>query len=184
MSTSTTLMTAEELLQLPSGQYRYELINGELKTMSPSGHNHGRITVRLTVPLASFVWDNDLGEVFGTETGFKLTTQPDTVLAPDISFIEKSRMERAKSSEGYWEGPPDLAVEFLSPGDRKDQVAKKASQWLSFGAKLVWVVDPRTRTVVVYESGSDVLNVSEGDFLDGGDVVSGFKMAVGKIFDR
>src|SRR4029078_10169133 len=95
MSTPTALMTADELLRLPRGQFRYELINGELKTMSPSGHTHGRIIVRLSSPLAQFVWDNDLGEVFGAETGFKLSSNPDTVLAPDVSFVSKGRVNEA-----------------------------------------------------------------------------------------
>lgn len=60
MNTSTITMTAEELLMLPRGQSRYELVNGELKTMSPSSHEHGRITVRLTAPLAEFIWKNKL----------------------------------------------------------------------------------------------------------------------------
>ena len=62
MSTSTQLMTAEELIRLPRGQYRYELVNGELITMSPAGHNHGRVTLRIASPLSLFVWDQKLGD--------------------------------------------------------------------------------------------------------------------------
>ena len=178
MSTSTTLMTAEKLLQLPRGQYRYELINGELKTMSPSGHNHGRITVRLTVPLANFVWDNELGEVFGAETGFKLTSNPDTVLAPDISFITKARIERGGSSDGYWNGPPI----------RRRGAESKRAQWTGqsegiamvvFRAKQVWVVN-QNRTVVVHElSEKDIIRNRVSD----GGVIAGLSYSVGRIFE-
>ena len=73
MSTSTVLMTAAELLELPRGQYRYELINGELKTISPASHNHGRISMRIGALLAEFVWRNKLGDAYAAETGFLLS---------------------------------------------------------------------------------------------------------------
>ena len=112
MSTiSTQLMTAEELLQLPRGYYRAELVNGVLKTMPLAGFHHGRIAMRLMVPLGRFVWDHDLGEVL--RAGFQLTWNPDTVLGPDVAFISKQRLETAGTVEGYWPGPPDLAVEVL-----------------------------------------------------------------------
>ena len=82
MSTTTQLITAEELLTMPDDGFRYELVEGELRRMSPAGHNHGRIAMRLAIPLGKFIADNNLGAVYAAETGFKLKSNPDTVRAP------------------------------------------------------------------------------------------------------
>jgi Uma2 family endonuclease len=182
MSTTAALMTAEELLRLPRGQFRYELINGELKRMSPTGHELGRITIRLAVPLAQHVRANQLGEVYAAETGFRLTSNPDTVLAPDIAFNYKKRVDEVGASKGYWPGAPDLAVEVLSPGDRPAHVASKVSEWLAAGSKQVWVVSPKLRTITLYRSLTDFTVLSERDTLDGGDLLPGFRLAVAEVF--
>src|SRR5215467_7434551 len=109
-ATSTALMTAEELMQLPEDGFRYELINGELEKMPPPGSPHGRTAFRLSLALGQFIVDHGLGEGF-TEIGFKLTSNPDTVLAPDLAFVSTERFAEGKEREGYWSGPPDLAVE-------------------------------------------------------------------------
>lgn len=100
-ATSTALMTAEELLQLPDDDLRHELINGELITMLLPRLPHGRIEARFGVPLTQFVWDHDLGEVYFGDGGFQLTWNPDTVVGPDISFISKGRLEQAGDVKGY-----------------------------------------------------------------------------------
>ena len=183
MSTSTQLMTAEELLKLPSGQYRYELINGELITMSPAGHDHGRISVRLSSPLAQFVWDNELGEVFSSDTGFQLTSDPDTVLAPDISFVSKERVQKVGRSHGYWPGGPDLAIEVLSPEQGATYIKKRVAQWLSFNTKEVWIIDPRRSTVTVHNAHGIVVTLTIDKFLDGREIVPGFRFPVKKLFE-
>src|ERR1041384_6492321 len=103
-ATSTALMTAEELIQLPRGYFRAELINGELITMPLPGLPHGRIAARISARLTQFVLDHDLGEVYITDVGFQLTWNPDTVVGPDISFISKERLDRAGNVTGYWQG--------------------------------------------------------------------------------
>ena len=175
-------MTAEELLSLPRGQFRYELINGELKKMSPAGHNHGRIAVRLTVPLAVYAREKGLGEVYAAETGFKLSSDPDTVRAPDVAFIRQRRVKEVGETKGYWPGAPDLAVEVLSPDDTVSEVEEKVAEWLEAGAHMVWVVSPKLHTVTVYRSLTDIETLTEKETLDGGNVVPGFQISIAEIF--
>ena len=184
MSTTTQLMTADELLKLPRGRHRYELVKGELITMSPAGHEHGAVIMNLAAPLAMHVKTNKLGTVFGAETGFKLTSHPDTVLAPDIAFIRRERVEQTGLSKGFGTGSPDLAVEVLSPGDREAKLKAKVAEWLANGALAVWVVSPKLRNVTVYRSLTDVTILAEHDELDGQDVVPGFRCRVADIFSE
>ena len=177
-TTQTHLMTAEELLHLDDDSHRHELIKGELLTMASPGYPHGTVTMNLSLLLGNFVKTNNLGRA-NSEMGYKLETNPDTVLAPDISFIARDRM--GSVSEGYRPGPPDLAVEVLSPSDLKTQVADKTSLWLELGAKSVWNVDPRERTVeVIRADGHRKLFHETDELFD--DTVPGFRVRVSEIF--
>ena len=183
MSTTTTqLMTAEELLAMPSDGFRYELIDGELKQMSPAGHNHGRIAARLTVPLGRYVEERGLGEVYAAETGFKLKTNPDHVRAPDVAFIRQERVDEVGVTKGYWPGAPDLAVEVVSPGDTVAEVEDKVAEWLEYGTRLVWVISAKLHTVTAYQSLTDITTLTEKDMLDGGDVIPGFQYPIANLF--
>jgi len=179
MSTTTHLMTAEELFNLPDDSHRHELIKGELLTMSPAGYEHGAVTMNLSILLGVHVKANNLGVVFAAETGFKLESNPDTVLAPDIAFIARDRV--GTRSQFYRSGPPDLAVEVLSPSDRKTKVEQKAAMWLDLGIKAVWLVNPKRRTVeVIHASGDRWLFHESDELVD--ETVPGFRVAVSEIF--
>ncbi|MDQ3817352.1 MAG: Uma2 family endonuclease [Acidobacteriota bacterium] len=182
MTTTTQLMTADELLRLPRGRFRYELVKGELITMSPAGSEHGAIVVNLTLLLGQHVKANKLGIVFGAETGFKIAENPDTVLAPDVAFISIGRIPASGIPKEYWRGAPDLAVEVLSPGDAARKVDEKVRRWLSAGAKLVWTVNPRQKSVTIHRAAKDALTLSEDDELSGEDVVPGFQCRLPEIF--
>jgi Uma2 family endonuclease len=182
MSTPTQTMTAEQLLKLPRGEFRYELVKGELRTMSPAGEEHGAVIMNLAAPLAMYIKANNLGVTYGAETGFKIARDPDTVLAPDIAFIRRERIEQVGIQKKFREGAPDLAVEVLSPGDTYEEVSAKVEEWLAAGALAVWVVSPKRRNVTVYRSMTDVETLGEADELDGGEVVPGFRCRVAEIF--
>lgn len=177
-----SLLTAEELLELSSDEYKYELVEGELIRMAPTGGEHGVLTIRLGRLLDEYVETHALGIVCGAETGFVLRRTPDTVRAPDVSFIAKDRIPASGVPKTYWPFAPDLAVEVVSPSDRFDEVHTKVAEYFSAGARLVWVVNPSTRTVFAYRSPHDVQALSENDELKGEDVLPGFHCPVKRIF--
>jgi Uma2 family endonuclease len=179
MSTITHLMTAEELGNLADESLRHELIKGELLTMPLPKYEHMRVATNLTMILGQHVKANQLGDVYG-EGGFKLESDPDTVLGPDVSFVAKDRI--GLSPEGYHSGPPNLAVEVLSPSDRKGKVEHKLSLWLEFGARSVWLVNPRRRTIEVISATGERRLFNETDELFD-DTVPGFRVTVSKIFE-
>ena len=182
MSTTTQVMTAEELLKLPRGQFRYELVKGELIKMPPAGFDHGVVIMNLGAPLTQHVKTNQLGVVCGAETGFVIERDPDTVRAPDIAFVRRERLPQTGRPKAFWPGAPDLAVEVVSPGDTFEEVEEKVAEWLSAGARLVWVVNPKRRTVTVYRSLTEAAILTENDELDGQEIVPGFRCRVAELF--
>lgn len=182
MSTTLQQVTADELFAMPKDGFRYELVKGELRKMSPAGSEHGAIIVNLTVLLAQHIKANHLGVCFGAETGFKIASDPDTVRAPDVAFVSRERVPESGIPKKFWPGAPDLTVEVISPGDTLEEVEEKGEDWLSAGARGVWVVSPKRRGVTVYRSMADVTRLLEADELEGGDFVPGFRCKLSEIF--
>jgi Uma2 family endonuclease len=87
VTTQVQLTTADELLRYPDDGFRYELVKGELKKMAPAGNEHGSLAALFTGLLVPYVRAQKLGKVYAAETGFKLSSDPDTVRAPDVAFI-------------------------------------------------------------------------------------------------
>ena len=174
--------TASELFEMPDDGFRYELVKGELRRMSPAGGEHGAVVWNLSSLLGPHIKADKLGQGFGAETGFKIAADPDTVRAPDVAFVRRERIPEAGIPKNFWEIAPDLAVEVVSPGDTYDEVDEKVNDWLDAGTRAVWVVNPRKRLVSVYRSVKDVTILTEEDVLDGGDVLPGFSCKVSEIF--
>ena len=182
MATPTlATMTADELLAMPHDGYRFELIKGALHQMAPASSQHGRIALRIGWRLAQFVEREALGETYAAETGFVIDTAPDTVRAPDASFVSKERAALA-SEEGFFPGAPDLAIEVVSPSDRPVEVEDKALDWLRAGTRMVIVIDPFDRAATIYRGRDDIFTLTEGDTIDGGDVVPGWTLPLADVF--
>ena len=175
-----TLLTGEDLLRMPDDGKRYELIRGELIEMTPPGETHGKCAARIGRLVDEFVEENDLGTV-GVESGFYLERNPDTVRGPDVWFISKDRLDPDTEIEGYCEIAPDLAVEIVSPNDTYTEVTEKVEEYLRAGVRLVWVVDPKSRTVTLYPGAH---TIKKENLLTGGEVLPGFSVPISRLFQR
>lgn len=183
MSVATnSLMTADDLFQLADDGYKYELVKGELIRMPPAGAEHGSIATNVGSLLKSHVKAHNLGVVCAADTGFLLSRDPDLVRAPDASFVARERIPPEGIPVGYWPFAPDLAVEVISPNDRFDDVLQKVAEYFAAGTRLVWVVHPKTRTVLVYRSLRDIRSLGTDDELSGEDVLPGFSCRVAELF--
>lgn len=182
MTETKTKMTAEELIALPDDGKRREVVKGELREMPPAGALHGDVAMNLGALLKHYVKANSLGRVPAAETGFILARNPDTIRAPDTAFISKERVPPEGPPDGYWELAPDLAVEVVE-GETAEYAQSRIEPWIEAGVRLVWVVYPKTRSIVAHKSLKDISTLTEEESLSGGEVVPGFECPVAEIFE-
>ena len=174
-------LTAEDLYDLHLEDVRAELVRGDLVCEPPAGFENGVRSAGIGYHLRRFIEDHPIGVVCGAETGFVLFRNPDTVRAPDAAFVTRERAERVADREKYFEGAPDLAAEVVSPGDSRREVAEKVHDYLAAGTRLVWVIDPRRRTVTVHRPGADPRVLRPDGLLEGGDLLPGFSLPVSRL---
>ena len=183
MTTGTRPTTAEQLLHMPDDGFRYELVRGELRKMVPAGQAHGDYVTNVNFSLTGHARANRLGKTYPSDTGFFLAGDPDHVRAPDVAFVTDDRLREIGRSDRFIPGPPDLAVEVISPSDRYTEVDEKTRDYLAAGTLAVVVVDPRRRAVTVHRPGAEPETLGEADVLAVEDVVPGWRMRVGEIFE-
>jgi Uma2 family endonuclease len=188
MFISEKQVTAAGLWQLSHdpayADVRLELSQGELVVMSPAGGEYGVVAGTFFGLIWNFVREHKTGYVTAAETGYILAQTPDgrdTVRAPDVGFVAKDRLPDGLP-QGYIPSAPDLAVEVVSPNDEAEAVQRKVMEYLRHGTRLMWVVYPRTRSVVVHTAEKAITLDIHGT-LDGDDVLPGFHVPVGRIFD-
>lgn len=176
VSTHRTPMTLEEFLE--NDVEGYEYVKGELVPMSPPSMAHGEISSNVHLRLGLHVRENQLGRLYIAETTFQLD---DRLVKPDVAFVSTERLpeNREKGSPI----PPDLAVEVVSPTDKHYDVTEKALAYLKAGTRLVWVIEPVAKTVMVYRSETDFTVLTREDTVTGEDVVEGFTCPVEKLFE-
>jgi Uma2 family endonuclease len=149
--------------------------------MSPVGYYHGRTVMRLGYLLTGHLQNRAVGEVV-TEVGFTLARDPDTVRAPDIAFLRRERIP-PRDARGFFNGPPDLAIEVLSPDDRPGDMRDKVAEYLARGVRLVVVVDPDQRIVTTHRPATPPETLRDAaDALDLDEVIAGFRCPLHEIF--
>lgn len=179
---STSIVTAEELFRFPADGFRYELVKGSLQVMSPAGGRHGRIAIQIAWLLKNHVHKNQSGIVFAAETGFRISRDPDTVLAPDVAYVQRSRYEELEETTSYLPIAPDLVIEVLSPSDRFAAVESKAFAWLDSNSQLVLLVDPENESIHAYRSRKRIEIFEAHETIDCSDAVAEWTLSVADVF--
>jgi Uma2 family endonuclease len=175
-------MTAEEFLAMPDDGQLHELIDGEVVSMPPAGDDH---CVRESVIMgyvAHWVYEHHLGVVHMSNAGFLIRRDPDTVRSPDGAFTQASRRAN-QPVRGYTDTVPDLVLEVVSPSDRKPQVLAKVGDWLEAGVKVVWLLWPDKRVLLVYRDIHQVTVLTAEDTLTCEDLLPGFALPLKRALD-
>jgi Uma2 family endonuclease len=173
-------MTAEEFAArpVPTDGTREELVRGKVVRMPPPQGRHGYISLNIGGEIRTHARKHRLGWAV-VESGVILARGPDTVRGPDVSFYSIER--HPEPPDRYFEIPPDLAVEVLSPDDRRSKVREKIREYIAKGVKLVWLVDPEARTITTYAGSLRGTELDESETIDGGDVLPGFSCPIADL---
>lgn len=174
-------MRGEDLYGLDETHHRYELVRGELVALPYNGWLHSVTNVQLSTRIFEFVDANRLGEAYGANTGFVISRNSDTVLAPDASYVRAQRPV-GLDGDSYIEGAPDLAVETVDGSDLASYMLDKIMIYLEHGTQQVWIVYPGRRLVLVHHPDGISRTYKEHDTIPGGNLLPGFELPVADIF--
>jgi Uma2 family endonuclease len=176
--------TDAEFMALSRDGHRYEIVNGELIDMGNSGAKHGYVCSVLMILLGGYVHIQKLGAMFDSSTAFKMKSG--NKRSPDLSFMAKERLQGLDElPDGFLEGAPDLAVEILSPSNTVEEIHNKLVEYFDNGSRLVWVINPKEKYVLVYRSSQEPDRLLKSiDSLDGEEIVPGFSLAIADLFQK
>jgi Uma2 family endonuclease len=177
-----TLITGEELAAM-GDIGPCELVGGRIVRMSPTGDEHGGIEIALGAAIYEFVRTSKVGKVRVGEVGIYTRRNPDHVRGAHVIFISNERYAN-KTAAPFLEIAPDLVVEVLSPGNTYSEMTEKLREYFAIGVRLVWLVDPVSRSVFAYRALTEVREFALGDDLPGDDVLPGFSVPVARIFEE
>jgi|SRR5579871_4920970 len=184
-------LSVDEFISRYDEQGPFELVDGEIITMSPPISGHSYLGKRLFEAIFRYDPTHKFGEAF-IETTFAMSDDPNWVKGsrvPDVMFIRTERWAKYVSENLEWRKKPlfivpDLVVEIVSPNDRYGEVQKKVAKYLADGVQMAWVMDEDAPAVTVFRAGSNVQTTLTGnDSLDGGDIIPGFSISVASIFE-
>ncbi len=154
-TTLTKLLTAEELHEWANrpenAAKSYELERGEVVEVSRPVERHGAVCANLVRILGNYTFQRRQGYVCANDTGIIWERDPDTVRGPDVILYDKAR-RYADLCPKYSDEAPTLAVEVTSPNDRVGKINLRIAEFLGWGVRVVWLVDPEDRTVTVYRA--------------------------------
>jgi Uma2 family endonuclease len=177
----TRLVTAEDLLRPDSPWRNCELWDGVPRVCEPTGGWSDEVALRVMGPLGAHVRARGLGWVFASSQGFLLARDPDRVLSPDGAYVARARLPTLPY-QGFTPVVPDFALEVRPPTDAWVRTVEKCGIWIAHGAGVVWGIDPRAKSVVIFRPAEDPRLLGPDDVADAAPVLPGFRLPVVDLF--
>lgn len=183
MNPSPGTATERDLLDILDHENRLcELVDGTL-VEKPMGILESYLAVEIIRVLGNFVAEQDLGILTAPDGTLRL--MPGLVRMPDIAFISWKQLPNRKCpNEPIASLIPELAVEVLSESNTRGEMKRKLGEYFSAGTQLAWIVDPIQRAVDVHTAPDRFIRLKEGDVLDGGALLAGFRLPLERLFAR
>jgi len=161
-----------------------EFVGGQI-VEKPVSIESSRIGIRIGRLLGNEADASGDAEVYDSSLGYKVfPDDPDKFRKPDVSAVRADRLAGLDLSDGFMRVPADLVVEVLSPGDLAYDVAAKVDEYLRYNFRIVWVVQPNTRSVNVFRSDGRNALLRGDDVITCEDVLPGFRCQVSEFFKR
>lgn len=180
-STESDLITGEEFYMM-ADIGPAELVEGKVVPITPTGGEHGFVEFfTLGRLLGNFVAEQDIGWLLGGEVGIYTRRDPDTIRGADIVFLSRERAPKGPP-KGYLEVAPELIIEIVSPGNTWTDMRRKIDEYFDAGVDRVWIVEPETKSVLVYKDSTTIEKYEAGDVLAGDGDLEGFEISVDDIF--
>jgi Uma2 family endonuclease len=182
----TSTITTEELFALPDDGIERDLIRGELREYPVTKRNrrHSKVMVAVSRVLLNWVIVKNIGgEVAGGEAGVRLRPDPETTVGVDVAYFSAESIARMSVNEPWYEGPPVLAVEILSPSDTHEHTVEKINLYLECGVAVVWILDPDFQTLTVHRPNSLPTMLRSNETLDGCPELPGLSAPVRDFFN-
>jgi Uma2 family endonuclease len=178
---ASTLLEPEDLLKMPDGD-RFELVDG-VPVEKPMGAESDEVGGLLLTAFNNYIRSRKLGRAYPSQTGFQcFPHKPGTMRMPDTSFVAAGKLPGDRSPEGYIKVAPDIAVEVVSPHDLYEEVEAKVADYRAAGVKLIWIVSPKSKTVLVRRLDGTCAELDAAGELSGEDVIPGFTCKVADLF--
>ena len=177
-------VTDEELMlmSLQNPELRFERnADGTIETMPPTGGISGNREAKAVTFLMTWVDSQDLGEVFGSTTGFRLANS--AVRSPDAAFVAKGRLPENwdQQEDKFINLAPDFVIEIRSKNDSLSKLKTKMEEYIANGVKLGWLIDSKNRQALVYRQDGSITQYPATAILSGEDVVPGFTLVLAKL---
>jgi Uma2 family endonuclease len=180
------LMSAEDFMAIPEDGISRELILGEVREygMTLRNHMHGEVVINVghLLKLWNAEQPHPRGRISGGDAGFRLRRDPDVLVGPDVAYASAELVAGTPRIPCFYDGPPLLAVEVLSPSDKHEDIVEKIRLYLDAGV-VVWEIDPDFRRVSVHRSGQEPEGLNASQELSADPYLPGFRVVVAAIFD-